>query len=123
MRPVRRQAPDGHTIQDLLIQITQRRPGYLDEDQQQKENKRYLVEAHQPIGPKRGDFLVSRRRDADPGPRELRCATPFTKMSSAPGDSTASATTWRAPAASLRELYFGAADTGQRLAAMHSSAD
>jgi hypothetical protein len=29
----------------------------------------------------------------------------------------------RSSGLSLRELYFGAADTGQRLAAMHSSAD
>ena len=72
VRPVRRQAPDGRTIQDLLIQITQRRPGFLDENEQQKENERYMVEARQPIGPKAWRFLVPWRRHADPRPRELR---------------------------------------------------
>src|SRR5262245_47767050 len=43
VRPVRRQAPDGGMIEDLLIQITQRRPGFLDEHDQTMENERYMV--------------------------------------------------------------------------------
>jgi hypothetical protein len=124
VRPVRRQAPDGHTIKDLLIQITQRRPGYLDEDQQQKENERYLVEAHQPVGPKRGDFWyrggVTLILDLESF--EVRYAIYKDVVSTQRLDRQRDYMA-RSSGLSLRELYFGAADTGQRLATMHSSAD
>jgi hypothetical protein len=109
-------------IQDLLIQITQRRPGFLDDEQQQKENKRYMVEGRQPIGPKQGDFWyrggVTLILDLESF--EVRYAiykdVVDTRRLDAQRDYMI-----RSSGLSLRELYFGAADTGQRLAAMHSS--
>lgn len=71
VRPVRRQAPDGRMIQDLLIQITQRRPGYLDENEQRKENERYRV-VGQTIPTETWRLQLPRWRDADPRPRDLR---------------------------------------------------
>lgn len=123
VRPVRRQAPDGRMIQDLLIQITQRRPGYLDENEQRKENERYRV-VGQTIKPKRGDFSyrggVTLILDLETF--EVRYAIykdmVDTKRLDAQRDYMI-----RSSGLSLRELYFGAADTGQRLAAMHSIAD
>lgn len=124
VRPVRRQAPDGRMIQDLLIQITQRRPGFLNDEQQQKENKRYMVEAHQPIGPKPGDFWyrggVTLILDLETF--EVRYAIYKDVVDTKRLDAQRDYMT-RSSGLSLRELYFGAADTGQRLAAMHSSVD
>jgi hypothetical protein len=124
VRPVRRQSPDGRTIQDLLIQITQRRPGFLDEQAQKTENDRYMVEGHQPTGPKRGDFWyrggVTLILDLESF--EVRYAiykdVVDTKRLDAQRDYMV-----RSSGLSLREVYFGTPDTGQRLAAMHSSND
>jgi hypothetical protein len=123
VRPVRRQAPDGRMLQDLLIQITQRRPGYLDANEQQKENERYRV-VGQTIRPQRGDFSyrggVTLILDLETF--EVRYAiykdVVDTKRLDAQRDYMV-----RSSGLSLRELYFGAADAGQRLAAMHSQAD
>jgi hypothetical protein len=123
VRPVRRQAPDGRMLQDLLIQITQRRPGYLDDDEQRKENERYRV-VGQTTKPKRGDFSyrggVTLILDLESF--EVRYAiykdVVDTKRLDAQRDYMI-----RSSGLSLRELYFGAADTGQRLAAMHTSDD
>jgi hypothetical protein len=124
VRPVRRQAPDGRTIQDLLIQITQRRPGYLDEDQQQKENRRYIVEGDQPVGPKRGDFWyrggVTLILDLESF--ELRYAMYKDVVDTQRLDRQRNYI-MRSSGLSLRELYFGAADAGQRLATLHTSND
>jgi len=124
VRPVRRQAPDGRTIQDLLIQITQRRPGYLDEQDQEKENKRYMVAGHQPHGPKRGDFWyrggVTLILDLESF--EVRYAIYKDVVDIDRLDRQRDYMV-RSSGLSLRELYFGAADAGQRLAAMHSSND
>jgi hypothetical protein len=124
VRPVRRQAPDGRTIQDLLIQITQRRPGFLDENDQKRENARYMVAAHQPVGPKRGDFWyrggVTLILDLESF--EVRYAIYKDVVDTRRLDRQRGYME-RSSDGSLRELYFGTADTGQRLAAMHSSHD
>jgi hypothetical protein len=124
VRPVRRQAPDGRTIQDLLIQITQRRPGYLDEEQQRRENERYMVKGNQPRGPKRGDLWyrggVTLILDLESF--EVRYAMYKDVVDTKRLDHQRDYTV-RASGLSLREFYFGTADTGQRLAAMHSTND
>jgi hypothetical protein len=124
VRPVRRQAPDGRTIQDLLIQITQRRPGYLDEEQQRRENERYMVKGNQPRGPKRGDLWyrggVTLILDLESF--EVRYAMYKDVVDTKRLDHQRDYTV-RASGLSLREVYFGTADTGQRLAAMHSTND
>jgi hypothetical protein len=124
VRPVRRQSPDGRMIQDLLIQITQRRPAYLDDDRQKKENDRYMIVRQQDAPTTRPDFWyrggVTLILDLESF--EVRYAmykdVIDTKRLDAQRDYMI-----RSSGLSLRELYFGAADTGQRLAAMHTSYD
>jgi hypothetical protein len=123
VRPVRRQAPDGRTMQDLLIQITQSRPGYLDADRQEAENKRYMVPG-QTDEPNRGDFRyrggVTLILDLESF--EVRYAISKDVVNTARLDRQREFIA-RSSGSSLRELYFGAADTGQRLAALHLSDD
>ncbi|HEX6899305.1 MAG TPA: hypothetical protein VF789_06305 [Thermoanaerobaculia bacterium] len=45
VRPARRRGPDGHTITDLVIEITQRRRGYFDPQVQEKVDRGELVPA------------------------------------------------------------------------------
>jgi hypothetical protein len=125
VRPVRRQAPDGRMMQDLLIQITQRRPGYLDVDRQKAENARYMVQAHQPIAPeRRPDFWyrggVTLILDLESF--EVRYAISKDVVDTARLDRQREFVA-RSSGSSLRELYFGSADTGQRLAALHLNDD
>jgi hypothetical protein len=124
VRAVRRQAPDGRTTQDLLIQITQRRPAYLDETRQADENRRYMQESHQAVGPGKPDFWyrggVTLILDLDSF--EVRYAISKDVVSTSRLDRQRDFIL-RSSGLSLRELYFGAADTGQRLAALHSGND
>jgi hypothetical protein len=124
VRPVRRQAPDGRMLQDLLIQITQRRPGYLDADRQATENRRYMTEARQPAAPGRPDFWyrggVTLILDLESF--EVRYAISKDVVNTARLDAQREFIL-RSSGSSLRELYFGSADTGQRLAALHLSDD
>ena len=123
VRPVRRQGPDGLMKQDLLIQITQRRPGYLDDEEQARENTRYMTEGEQPIAPDRPDFWfrggVTLIMDLESF--ELRYAIQKDVVASTRLDRQrhflATAGT------SLRELYFGSPDPGQRLSLLHMADD
>jgi hypothetical protein len=125
VRPVRRQGPDGLMKQDLLIQITQRRPAYLDDREQANENQRYMAEGEQPIAPRsRPDFWyrggVTLILDLESfevrysigkdvvDPTRLDRQRQF--LGSAGGTS-------------LRELYFGSPDAGQRLSLLHLGDD
>jgi hypothetical protein len=45
VRPTRRRGPDGHTITDLVIEITQRRRGYFDPQVQEKVDRGELAPA------------------------------------------------------------------------------
>jgi hypothetical protein len=120
VRPVRRQAPDGRTIQDLLIQITQRRPGYFDDEEQRRENERYMVK-RQALRPKRGDFWyrggVTLILDLESF--EVRYAIYKDVVDTKRLDQQRNYAV-RTSGLALRELYFGTADTGQRLAAIHA---
>ena len=125
VRPVRRLAPDGRMLQDLLIQITQRRPGYLDPDRQANENARYMKEVRQPAAPdRRPDFWyrggVTLILDLESF--EVRYAISKDVVNTARLDAQREFIL-RSNGSSLRELYFGSADTGQRLAALHLSDD
>jgi hypothetical protein len=51
VRPVRRVNPDGRERDDLLIQLTQRRPAFYDEARQRKETQRYRTHGFQSIAP------------------------------------------------------------------------
>ncbi len=125
VRPVRRQAPDGRTIQDLLIQITQWRPAYLDDARQAAEDARYLEAREQPTPPPT-DYDFRYRGGVtlilDLESFEVRYAIQKDVVSSDRLDRQRRYLE-RSSGTSLRELYFGAADAGQRLAALHSSAD
>jgi hypothetical protein len=124
VRPVRRQAPDGRTILDLLIQITQRRAGYVDDDRQKRENARYRVVGQTREPPAAADFwyrggvtLILDLETFDVRYAVYKDIVDTTRLDRQ-RDYMA-----RTSGLSLRELYFGAADTGQRLAAMHAGAD
>jgi hypothetical protein len=125
VRPVRRQPPDGRTIQDLLIQITQRRPGYVDEERQAAENKRYMVETVQPHPPdpnpdfwyRGGVTLILDLESFD-----VRYAIQKDVVNTERLDRQREYIACSS-GLSLRELYFGAADAGQRLAVLHLSDD
>ena len=43
MRPARRLGPDGQTLTDLVIEITQRRHGYMNEDLQKRVDRGELA--------------------------------------------------------------------------------
>ena len=121
VRPVRRQAPDGRMLQDLLIQITQRRPGFVDDVRQRQENARYLT-LGQSKAPERGDFTYRGGVNLvlDLETFEVRYAIYKDVVDTERLDRQRDYMV-RSSGLSLRELYFGAADTGQRLAAMHSN--
>jgi hypothetical protein len=120
VRPVRRQGPDGRIRQDLLIQITQRRPGYLDEEQQRRENERYmkvgqtLAPAANPDFWYRGGatFLL------DLDSFEVRFAIQKDVVKTNRLNRQREFLSGQR-GTSLRELYFGQPKPGQRLAILH----
>jgi hypothetical protein len=124
VRPVRRQSPDGRTMQDLLIQITQRRPGFLDADRQKAENARYMASSTQRVFPRKFDFWyrggVTLILDLESFQVRYAIAKDVVGAGRLERQREFMA---RASGSSVRELYFGAADTGQRLAALHLSDD
>lgn len=125
VRPVRRQGPDGLMKQDLLIQITQRRPAYFDDRAQERENRRYMVEEHQPMAPSsHSDFWyrggVTLIMDLESF--ELRYAIQKSVFETDRLNRQRQFVE-RLTGTSLRELYFGATDSSQRLAALHVTED
>ena len=124
VRPVRRQAPDGALRQDLLIQITQRRPAYFDPEQQKAEDARYMTVGGKKPPSKRPDFWfrggVTLILDLETF--EVRYAMQKDVLNTSRLDRQrefVGATT----GLSLRELYFGAPDGRDRLAALHAAED
>ena len=124
VRPVRRQAPDGALRQDLLIQITQRRPAYFDPEQQKKEEARYMaVDGKEPPS-EQPDFWfrggVTLIMDLESF--EVRYAIKKDVLNTSRLDRQrdfVGGTT----GVSLRELYFGAPGGRDRLAALHGAED
>lgn len=124
VRPVHRAGPDGRIQQDLLIQITQRRPGYIDEEQQEKENKRYN-EIGQTTPPTTNPDFWYRG-----GATFLLDLESFEVRYAIQKDIVRTARLDRqreflggTRGTSLRALYFGEPDSGQRLAVLHMSED
>jgi hypothetical protein len=121
MRPVHRIGPDGRTRSDLLIEITQRRPGFLDTDRQKREDERYHRHG-QTIPPPR-DFDFWYRGGAtfilDLETFEVRYAVCKDILSRQRLDTQREFLTDIA-GSSLRELYFGKATRAERLAQLHA---
>ncbi|HET9765699.1 MAG TPA: hypothetical protein VFS60_02555 [Thermoanaerobaculia bacterium] len=124
VRPVRRQAPDGGFRQDLLIQITQKRPGYFDLEQQKAEETRYMTVKAKKAPDKRPDFWfrggVTLMLDLETF--EVRYAVQKDVLNTsrlARQREFVGGTT----GLSLREVYFGAPDGRDRLAALHAAED
>ena len=124
VRPVRRQGPDGQMKQDLLIQITQRRPAYLDDDAQQRENARYMSTGGKTAPPSHTDswFRGGVTLIMDLESFEVRYAIQKNILSA---ERLARHRSYVGGTAgtSLRELYFGALDGPSRLAALHLADD
>src|SRR4029077_11495744 len=99
---------------------TQRRPGFLDADRQKTENARYMVPGQTEEPPKRSDFDFWYRGGVtlilDLESFEVRYAISKDVVNTARLDRQREFIA-QSSGGSLRELYFGAADTGQRLAA------
>jgi hypothetical protein len=122
VRPLRRLGPDGQMKLDLLLQITQKRPAYLDEDRQKKENARYM-RRHQTIAPDANPDFWYRGGAAlvmDLESFEVRYAiqkdvvkTDRLERQREFVNSTRGA--------SLRELYFGRPEGAELLASLHES--
>jgi hypothetical protein len=125
VRPVRRQGPDGLMKQDLLIQITQRRPGCFDDAEQVAENKRYMTEGRQTTAPRsKPDFWyrggVTLILDLESF--EVRYAVQKDVVDTARLERQREYV-GSVAGTSLRELYFGPPDAGQRLSLLHLTAD
>ena len=121
VRPVRRIGPDGRTRSDLLIQITQRRPAFLDADRQQREDERYSTHRQTKSPPKDSDFWY--RGGAtfilDLETFEVRYAICKDILNRQRLDRQREFLTDVA-SPSLRELYFGKATGAERLAQLHA---
>ena len=124
VRPVRRQAPDGGLRQDLLIQITQRRPAYFDAQRQKEEDARYMTVGGKRPPSKRPDFWfrggVTLIMDLESF--EVRYAVKKDVLNTSRLDRQREFV-GRTTGLSLRELYFGAPDGRDHLAALHASED
>lgn len=122
VRPIRRQGPDGDLRLDLLVQITQRRPGYLDANEQAAENRRFKDPVGAVAPSESPDFWY--RGGAtfilDLESFELRYAITkdivrnnrLNRQREFLAETTGT---------SLAELYFGPTEAGLRLAAVHDS--
>jgi len=125
VRPVRRQGPDGTLRQDLLIQITQRRPGYFDKQRQAEENARYMSHDNAVAAPSKDHDFWYRGGATfifDLESFELRYAIQKDVVKTARLDRQ------REFLAGLRgttlaELYFGPTEPGLQLAALHANDD
>jgi hypothetical protein len=124
IRPVRRQGPDGRASEDLLIQITQRRPGYFDPERQKQEDQRYFKIGQTTPPEAAPDFwfrggatfildlntFVVRYGVV----KNVLSSNRLSRQSEFQGGSQK---------ASLQELYFGPASPAQRLAGLHHDED
>jgi hypothetical protein len=126
VRPVYRLGPDGRSRDDLLIQITQWRPGFIDPAQQDREDTRYRRVGQTKAPPQKSDYDFKYRGGTtfilDLESFEVRYAIQKDVVSPRRLERQ------REYAAgtrglSLRELYFGRPDAGQRLSALHGNED
>lgn len=124
VRPVRRQAPGGKMRQDLLIQITQRRPGYFDEKRQAEENRRYMTRGKAAPPDKKPDFWY--RGGAtfilDLESFEVHYVVEKNVVRTGRLDRQRQFLTDMA-GTTLAELYFGPTEAGLKLAALHAGHD
>jgi hypothetical protein len=124
VRPVHRLSPDGRTQEDLLIQITQKRPGFLDENRQQKENERYTTIGQTIAPPTNPDFWYRGGAtfilDLDSFEVRYGIQKDIVKTSRMDQQRQFISST---RGTSLRSLYFGEPASGQRLALLHMSED
>ncbi len=125
VRVIRRAGPNGRDKEDLLIQITQRRPGFLDEAEQQKEDERFLTpNAKRPPDFSKCDFKFRSGTSfiVDLETYEVRYAISKSILSERrlqrQRDFHQSLL-----GTSERSLYFGAAAQGQALANLHADHD
>jgi hypothetical protein len=123
VRPVRRLGPDGQMKLDLLFQITQQRPAYLDEDRQKKENTRYMSEGGRPAAPdSKPDFWyrggVTLIMDLESFDVRYAIQKDVVKTDRL---NRQREFVGAVRGTSLRELYLGAATGAERLAALHRS--
>ncbi len=123
VRPVRRQGPDGRSRDDLLVQLIQRRPAFLDEARQKAEEERYRAKGDQPKPPPFGEcdfkFRGGTTFIVDLETFEVRYAIykdilserRMARQRKFMGDEAGT---------SLRELYFGKPTGAERLAQLHA---
>jgi hypothetical protein len=125
VRPVRRQGPDGRLQQDLLIQITQRRPGFFADETQKKENERYNTRKKSVARPSKGRDFWYRGGTTfilDLESFELRYAIQKDVVRTARLDRQRQFL-MGLRGTTLSELYFGPPEPGLQLAALHAGED
>ena len=121
VRPVYRVGPDGRTRSDLLLQITQNRPGFLSPEKQSRENNRYNKVSQRKAPPKKYDFPFRGGGTfiIDLETFEIRYAIYKDILNERRLDEQREFLSEKT-GTSLRELYFGEVRAGQRLAQLHS---
>jgi hypothetical protein len=122
VRPVRRQGPDGRTREDLLVQLTQQRPGYFDEARQKQEDARYqTADQNTPPDFKNCDFVFRGGATfvVDLDTFEVRYAI-YKDILSQKRMQIQRNYAQSESNASLRQLYFGRAEGAELLAQLHS---
>ena len=124
LRPVRRLGPDGRTREDLLVQLIQRRPAFLDEQQQKEENQRYFTRGYQAKLPPFEECDFKFRGGVtfiiDLETYEVRYAVEKDILNNTRLDRQREFVDGAA-GTSLRSLYFGEATRAERLAQLHAA--
>jgi hypothetical protein len=123
IRPVRRSNPDGRARDDLLIQLVQRRPAFLDDKMQAEETKRYERKGSQSPPPPfaRADFKFRGGTTfiVDLETFAVRYAIEKDILDRQRLDRQRKFVS-EIIGTSLRSLYFGEATRAERLAQLHS---
>jgi hypothetical protein len=123
VRPVRRQGPDGRTREELLVQLTQRRPAFFDEKRQKQEERRYRTRGGQETPPPFRacdfEFRGGTTFIVDLDTFEVRYAV-YKDILSERRMQVQRNFAQSETNASLRQLYFGRADGAELLAQLHS---
>jgi hypothetical protein len=124
LRLVRRLGPDGKTRDDLLIQLVQRRPAFLDDARQEEENRRYFTKGAQGKKPPFDECDFKFRGGVtfivDLETYEVRYAIEKDILSNDRLDRERKFMS-SVIGTSLRSLYFGEATKAERLAQLHAS--
>jgi len=123
IRPVRRIGPDGRARDDLLVQLIQRRPAFLDDERQAAENRRYETTGAKAQPPPFGNCDFKFRGGVtlivDLETFEARYAIEKDILSNQRLDRQREFTA-SVMGTSLRSLYFGEATRAERLAQLHA---